>query len=187
MADTDLCTLDDVKQYYGYLGSVSEDDDFIESLIERVTYDFNNYCGRSSFIADNFVDYLDGNGSQYMYVKNTPINTVASIYEDPDWIWSAATEIPSIDYLVRPTVILYKDIWQKGLSNYKVSYNGGYTEVPPDLKEVTIQEIVRKFKHRQDFDVLQKSFPEGSANFSMPVYLPSTFRVLSRYRRMVAI
>jgi len=186
MAANNLCSLEEIKEFYGFTGSQAEDDDLIETLIERVTYDFQNYCGIDSFLADDYVEYVDGNGSRYLFVKNTPINSVASIYEDPDWVWSASSEISSDDYLVNSNYILYKDIWSAGLSNYKVSYNGGYTEIPLDLKQCAIEEILKKYKRRKDFDVANKSLSDGSALYFDQGYLSSTFRILSRYRAMRA-
>jgi hypothetical protein len=183
MQTDDLATLDEVKQYFDYSGSVAEDDDFINDLITRVSKSFCHYCGKDSFLINNYTEYIDGNGSQYMFVKNTPIVSVDAIYKDIEWVWAEDTLVESTNYFIKDYYIANKYCWYEGFSNYKVIYNGGYAEVPYDLKEAAIQEIVRKYKRRKDFDTVQRSVNEGYVTYVDDFLLESTIRVLSRYRR----
>lgn len=183
---TALVTLDDVKNYFGVIGSNASDDDLIEELIERVSFDFTHFCGRDSFLASNYTEYVDGNGTNKMYLKNTPINSITSIYEDQEWIWGDEDIVASADYRVTDLNIIYVDKWLIGDQNYKVTYNGGYSTVPLDLVQCCVEEVVRKFKHRKDFEILSRTLEDGSSSYVPIGYLQSTFRVLTRYRRMRA-
>lgn len=178
-----LCNLDDIKMYYGLTGSKPEDDKFIEDLINNVTDLFETHCCLDSFKAANYTEYLDGTGGRYIFPKNIPINSVASIYDDPSWTWTSFYLIDSADYRIvnKRCIVAYEDYWYTGEQNIKITYNAGFTTIPGDLKLICMEEVVRRFKNRTILDLSSKNMPDGTVSFVESGLLKTTKDVLKKY------
>jgi len=186
VADYALATLDEIKDYYQFGNTRQIDDDLLEDLSDRVTILFQTYCGVKQFYAKDYTEYVDGSGDRYLFLKNTPINSVAVINEDSDWVWASDTTIASDAYRVidEKYLVSKESWWTLGEQNYKITYNAGYATIPLDLKQVAIEEIVRRYKHRKDFDVIAKSQEDGNVTYSEKGLLTSTKQILNRYRTL---
>jgi len=186
VATNALATLDEVKDFYGMTGSKQTDDDLIEDLINRITQLFQTYCGVASFKATNYTEYLDGEGSKYIFPKNAPIISVSNLWDDTDWAWASDSLIASTDYrVIDNKYIVYKDsLFATGDQNIKLSYRAGYEAIPLDLKQACIQEVTIRYKHRRDIDILTKSLEDGDASYSESAFLASTLETLYKYRTM---
>ncbi len=186
VADYALATLNEIKDYYQFAskGRKQIDDDLLEDLSNRVSIMFQTYCGITSFKSTDYTEYQDGFASKYLFVNNVPINSVAEINEDSDWDWASDTTIAADSYrIIDGKYIVIKDtIFAAGDQSIKITYNAGYDSIPLDLKQVCIEEVVRRFKHRKDFDVVAKSMEDGSVNYSEKGLLTGTKQVLDRYK-----
>lgn len=183
MATTDLCTLEEVKDYMGITGSASDVDDLFERLINNVTIAFHSYCGIHQFKAADYIEYLGGDGVSYIFLTNNPINTITYIAEDSDWDFAANTYYETDDYAIMDDMVVLKNsIFPKGLRNLKVSYNGGYATIPKDLNQACIEEVVRKYKKRTNVDLISKSTADGGFTKIQHGMLKDTIDVLRKYK-----
>jgi len=178
-----LCSLNDVKLYYEMAGSKSEDDDFVIDLINNITDLFETFCNLESFKAANYTEYIDGTGGKYIFPKNIPINSVASIYDDPSWNWSSFYLINSSNYRIvdKRYIVAYDEYWSKGDQNITITYNAGYSTIPGDLKLICMEEVVRKFKNRTMLDLSSKNMPDGTISFVEQGLLKTTKNILKKY------
>ena len=185
VADNALATLDEVKNFYGMTGAKQTDDDLLEDLINRITQSFQTYCGVTSFKAADYTEYIDGESSKYIFPKNTPIQTITEINEDPDWNWASDTTIGSDEYrIIDDKYIVRNSNFAAADQSIKLIYNAGYITIPFDLKQACIEEVSIRYKHRRDIDIQTKSLEDGDATYNTGAFLPSTLEVLYKYRTM---
>ena len=99
MADaTSITTIEEIYQFTSISGS--NDDALMQNFIDRKTELFEKYCGLDSFYINDYIEYYDGDGTEYMLVKNNPLNSIAEIASDSDWTWGTDTVIDSSDYRI---------------------------------------------------------------------------------------
>jgi len=179
-----LCSLDEVKNYIGMVGSKQVDDDLLEDLSNRVTQLFTNFCERDTFKVKTYTEYYDGDASRHLFVNNTPLISITSIYDDPDWVWGSDTLLVASTYRIvdGKYVTLNGEAFSSYDQSIKIVYRAGYETIPLDLKQAAIEEVVRKYKHRKDFDVLSKTLDDGTADYIGPELMKSTLQVLKFYR-----
>lgn len=180
-----LCSLQDVKDFLGPMGTAEPDESLFESLINNVSVTFANYCGVEQFKTKNYIEYHDGAGSRYIFPRNVPVNSVDEINEDPDWVWGSDTTIGEDDYrIVDKHYIVCDVIFAIAEQSIKIEYNAGFATIPYDLKEACIEEVARKYKHRKDLDVSSKSAQDGTTSYITKDFLPSTKLILDKYRKL---
>ena len=183
MPDTSITTLAEVYEFLSISGS--PDDDLIQTLIDRKTVEFQSWCRVDSFYVDDYTEYYDGDGSSYLFVKNLPINSIALIADDSDWVWGADTTGTLTDFrIVEKNNIVYQSYFNEGLQNIKITYNAGYSSIPLDMKESLIEEVTRLYHRRKDIDVFIKTLSDGSQHRLAAGLMPSTKNVLAKYRRL---
>lgn len=126
----------------------AEQDALIHNLIKRVSASVEQFCNRQ-FKARRYTEYHDGDGSTGLIViKNPPILTLNSLYDDPDRLFPANTAFISADFVFYATAglvqLVYssnstllptdKPTFSKGFKNVKIVYTGGYSAVPNDVE-----------------------------------------------------
>jgi hypothetical protein len=131
-------------------------------LIDDVSAIIETYCGRH-FNAVDYVEYQDGTGEEYFLTDEWPINSIASIYDDPDRVFSSSSLVDPTYYTYYANegkvslvatgsiigVNLYT-IFSSGRQNIKITYNAGYSTIPSDLKMIASEIMMKKFKNIQD-------------------------------------
>lgn len=118
------------------------DTPYAEFLINTASGFIEKYCNRSIKSAVRTGEEYDGNGFKKLYVKNPPITAVSAIhqwdtYNDESlYEYSADTE-----YLIDEDgqYIYLRGVWSIGVHNYQITYTGGYTTIPDDLKYACAQ------------------------------------------------
>jgi len=175
-----LCTIDDVKEYYyqtdsGDMPSSGALDDLIESFINQITELFESFCAVDSFKAADYTEYVDGNDTQYIFVKNKPVNSITSINVDADWAFGSDTELDSDTYRIADSrYIVRKDyVFSEGTQNVEIKYNAGYSIIPLDLKMVAVEEVVRRLKYRKSLEVASKSNRDQNVTYVTPTTFTS--------------
>lgn len=146
----------------------------IQFFLDCVNHAVVRYCGvqfcNTAGTQQTFTEYLDGNGSHTIRVKNPPIGTVTSIT-----VYDAAGDADVLDsdtyrYNAQGTIektafgtslfaytengevlpgVTVGDTSQfpEGFQNVKVIYTGGYTTAPADLR-MAVYEIVDECLYR---------------------------------------
>lgn len=192
-----LCTLDDVKNYYGMETSSVEIDALIESLIDRVSKQFEMFCDRV-FVSTNYIQYYDGNKTSYLFVDQYPITTVSGVWDDTDWVWGSDTQISGTDYRVADDnhIVFNATILTKGDQNVKVAYTAGYATIPYDLVQACVEEVLVKYKRRSNVEIRSKTLPDGSVVYAdsgsgggvrLTPWKDSTTETLMFYKRKYAL
>jgi len=137
---TDLVTKADYKAYKGI--NSSNDDAKLDALIPMVSKLVQTYCGKS------FVEYATTNYTetfslkwyqQVVFLKETPVIEIVSVQE----LISAGTydTLTTDEYLLDTEMDAVYRVsdgeatdYPIGINAVKVTYKGGYTEIPADLQ-----------------------------------------------------
>lgn len=148
-----LVTLEELKPFMGIDIADTSKDTVLTIYINGVSNKIEKLTGRKLMAAD-YIEKYPGTNSNELVLKHYPINSVTAItyvYEDQESI-----DINDYEYEIDSEEgILYKDngwilegfsTYMSRLINYpqrhiKVEYNGGFTDVPPDLKLVCLEYI----------------------------------------------
>jgi hypothetical protein len=133
---TSYCSVEDVKRYsqivYSDLG-FSDDNEFSNfisnTIIPRASSIVDSYCGHD-FLLHSVTEKYDGNGTYVLTIRNAPIVSVSYVKKDGE-------EIDPSEYYAMKTIIVFKQILEKGFQNYEVSYSYGYSSIPEVIKDVT--------------------------------------------------
>lgn len=191
-----LVTLAEAKVYLK-ITSGTEHDAVLEVLINSVSRWAREYMGRNLVTpAAAYVEYYHGNGARDLILRNRPILTVSSIYEDALRVWAADTLVSlSADIMQNKdagALICWnnKSFWSPGTANIKVTYTAGYAvaDVPADVK-LAIYRTVDKhwrdgFTHRR-LDVSSQSVGEQNTTYSGPQFSKDVLDILARYRSLL--
>lgn len=137
-----VCTYQDVV---GWMNDVSEDQDrtFVEFLIRALTRRIERVAKRK--LRKNTTDtaevFSPGNFERYLYLARYPVDSVASIKEDVNGDFSAATAVDTDSYYVnndRGIIEFRRRAVVAGKGSVQVTYKGGmYREsgaCPEDLR-----------------------------------------------------
>lgn len=138
----DFTTIEKVKEYLG--GEFGSDkDSVLASLIAQVSAYVRKKC-QNNILAADYIEYYDGDGSNTLLLRQFPINSIDSIYDDNTYIFDLPTQIPPGDIIpssagntemAKTGIIKLKDnIFSTGEQNIKITYNAGYMAVPEDLE-----------------------------------------------------
>jgi len=154
-------------------------DTLIEYLIDDVGALLEAYCDRH-FSANTYTEYHNGTGSNYILTKEWPINSITSLYDDPDRSFTSASLIDSDNYtfiadegkivLIEENVVLniyMTTLFQKGVQNIKIIYNAGYTTVPSDLKLIAAEIMMKKYKNFMDKRIGMRTVGSGDERIGM--------------------
>lgn len=142
-----LTTVESARQYLGKPDDDVADDDLLLELCRKISERINSRLSRKLEAAD-YVEYIKGDGSNKIMLKQWPVNTVASIYDDVNLLWPISTkkdastikisdEVPGQVYL-NGDVFMDSGIFSAyEVENIKVSYNAGYEadDMPLDIEQ----------------------------------------------------
>lgn len=179
-----LCTLSDVKLLLGIQSIDTNEDDLISTLIDNVSTMISNYCDRT-FESTTYTEYYDGcYYPNKLYTHQYPIISVSGIYDDVSWVYT--TPITSGSYRINNIYVelLPGYTFSYGYGNIKIIYTAGYTTIPGDLKQSCIEEVVRKYKRRNELHVSSMSYGTESTTAFIDDLLPTTKITLNKYKRI---
>lgn len=168
-----LVSLAEAKGYIPIKTATTTYDSIVETIIDGVSWLFNNYCNRW-LKARDIEGVYDGAGST-LWLKTPPINEVTSL------------KVGGADYA---DYKVYKDMGKLS-GNFgqleqgiEISYNGGYTVIPYDLKHAALMQIKEFYRqHELGLEaVSSQSIEGGSISFIDRHMLPQVKQVLDKYR-----
>lgn len=124
--------LSETKIYLGFAG-ISEHDVLLQSMLEEITSDFQNYMDRYIFV-DNWAEKFDIETKEEscIQLKEFPIVSVSGLSD-------SSLALTSDDYLIYPEIghiCLDGYYFTKGRQTVEISYRAGYLPacVPPKLR-----------------------------------------------------
>lgn len=129
-----LVTLAEYKTYAGITST--KHDTIINFLIPRISQFVKNYCKRT------FVDFVDtprveiqNGGTPYLLVDEPPILSITSLQYSTDYGQTYTTLTKFTDWVDDNNIIYpISDLeFPKKIRGYKITYSGGYNDVPTDL------------------------------------------------------
>lgn len=138
-----LATQLDLEKY-GHLDVTTEPDASITARLESASALIEAYCGRIFTSATVTAEVHDG-GYGTVFLRQPPITSITTVVENS--ITLAAT-----DYLFYPDGRLvrlsggYPYVWYWKPRTVVVTYVGGYTPVPYDIRLVCVRIVERAFK-----------------------------------------
>ena len=130
MNEKSLTTLASLKDYLNIGSSDTNINTYLESLIDGVSSKVEQFLHRNIRLA-NYIEYQDGKGLEMLYLKQYPVKSITSIYDDIDRSFGSTTEVDSDDYTYDPdTGIVYYDsgYFSNGIRNVKITYMAGYED-----------------------------------------------------------
>src|SRR5574342_717092 len=91
-------SLANVREHLHIPASDTNDNTFIEHLINRSYKMLEQYIGRVMKAAD-YTEYHDGDGTNELILKQWPINSIASIHDDIERDFGSDTLVDAGDYV----------------------------------------------------------------------------------------
>lgn len=192
MADLDtdnaLVTLGSVKSF---VGSADSEDELMQSIINQASWRANKETDRE-LLARAQTEYYNGDGSNLLITRNSPINSITAIYMDSDREFGSDTLVDSDNYQIDPdteaAIWFTGTVLITGIKVIKLQYNAGYSTVPWDLREAVIELILYWYKEIMDkrIGVESRGIEGRSQSFShkVPEDILDTFW---NYKRMVVL
>jgi len=145
-----LDTLANVKARLGI--TTSADDTLLGLLQEAADAAVANYCNRD-FAGGSFTEYFPG-GSEFVHLRNFPVDTVTSVKLDPAYFFGPDTVLPASGYVVHAERGVIQSVggpfmptgraglvnaavrdWTAGPRVVQVVYSTLTGQVPGDVKE----------------------------------------------------
>lgn len=169
-----LVSVADYKTYAGISGT--GDDTVIDVLIDIASASVRRYCGRNEsngFESLARTETYDGNGGPFIQLREWPVASIDSIVERFDD--GSTTTLESSDYrveartgllyrlgaasgrfptdafgeLVGNTQFGYAPCWTPGFLNFSITYTGGYSAIPDDLKFIVYRLVDWMYAERR--------------------------------------
>lgn len=157
----------------------------IDNFINAVSVRFESYCDRK-FVSRTHTEYLDGKGARILYPKQYPITSVTSIHDDMDWVWADSTLISSDNYRIADdNSIVFKSntTVADARQNIKLVYDAGYSDIPYDLEDACINEVLRILNIFPELGVDEKRSNDYLIKYTKEPFMSETVLVLNKYRR----
>jgi hypothetical protein len=181
---TDLVTKAEYKTYMGITSTNSDTE--IDFLIPKVSDLVKSYCRRTFVdnVSDIKIEYFDG-GFKDLLLKETPLVTVASVAYSSNYGKTYTNLVKYTDYIQKGDSIasLSPYGFTETLMGYKVSYFGGYTDVPGDLK-LAVLDLIEYYSRNNGAVHSSRDLNPNTTqiNYVASTNLPATIkRVLDQY------
>ena len=136
-----LTTVPACKAFRGIPGDNQEHDAELARLIPAVQAFLERECERT-FESATVTEYFSGDEwSDRLLVARPPIVSIANLWDDPARVY--ATPLSASSYVLDDAgagvIRLDGLLFSQGLRNIKVTYVGGFAEIPPDLEQAAIE------------------------------------------------
>lgn len=177
-----LCAKQDVKTYRG-ITSAGQDAQ-IELLITSVSAAIETFCNRT-FGQASYTETRNGNDSDRMMTRNTPITAVTSVTVD-DTVIPVAPSVTSYGYVFDDKLVYIRmGGFCAGIQNIVIAYTAGYVLIPPDVQEAAIIWILASLDKANRPDQRSKTLANQTESYDLSD-IPATVRTrLKRYQRWI--
>jgi uncharacterized phiE125 gp8 family phage protein len=153
LSENALTTLEATKNYLRI--TETSEDLLIESLINAVSDQIENYCRRKLKERTYTDEEYDGTNSSNLLLSQFPVSSVTDVKIDD-------ISIASSEYKLRKGtggLVRLNSEWPEGVLNIKVTHTSGYSPVPSDL-DLACKHMVM-FYYKTDISNFSKTFGDG--------------------------
>jgi len=185
MAVGDLTSLANVKDWLGLSANPSTADDAVLSrLISAASALISSWCGRSFPLA-SYSETRDGNGKSQMIPAHQPVIAVTAITVN------GRSLVPTVPggtpgFYFTPTLIrLAGSAFVYGRGNVVLSYQAGFTVIPPDVEQACIELVAARFRDRNRAGLSTSTFSGQSLSFTASDLPASVKLALAPYQMQV--
>lgn len=135
----DLFTLAEYKAYAG-LTSPNQDTE-IKAIIPIASQMVKTYCRRTfiDYVDDTKTEVFNGNSERF-FVSEFPVISVTCVEQSVDYGATYTALVEFTDYAIDHEddgiipINTADGLWPRLINGYRITYTGGYEEVPADLK-----------------------------------------------------
>lgn len=182
MAAGDLTTVEAVKLYARV--ESAKDDALLSMLVTALSSYAKTWLSRG-VIATDYVQAFHGHGGTVLMLPEYPVNSVASLTIDGIGI-PARTSALGAGYTFDDASIAVDGYrFTRGRSNVVVSWNGGYTTIPPDLSQGVAEMVAIVYKEQDRIGQLSKALGNGeSVTFFSGDIPPRAKTLLNQFRKV---
>jgi hypothetical protein len=169
-----LTTVPACKAFRGIPGDVTEHDDELARLITAVQEWLERECERT-FEQATVTEYYHGQDwTHCLIVARPPIVSVTNLWDDPLRVYTTpltsslyAVPVAGTDDANAGIIRLDGYKFQAGIQNIKITYTGGFQEIPPDLEQAAIEMVwaAREKGAHNLVGVRSRSIADGSVQF----------------------
>lgn len=200
--DTALVTVAEHKTWLDLSGTT--EDDILSGLVTNASVRISEWCRRKFAQADH-TDYLDGTGSEFLWLNHWPVSAFSGNYgvwidgnrafgsgeqQDEDTVGSAATG----DFIRHRNgdeegfggLIYLAGVWPAGRGNIKVAWQGGYSTIPTTIKQAAHELIEHWYpiRKRRVGTASSTSPPGGGSTTFRDLKIPDyVLELIGPYRR----
>ena len=142
--------LADLKEHLDIDTTDTSKDSLLINKLNAAWKQIVNYLGQD-LTSQTYTEDYDGDGSITLLLKQFPVISITSIYDDPLRTWQNSPFTTNSNTLLDPTnywcdlstgvVTIFKGLigFNKGYGNVHVTYVAGYATVPYDAKDALLQ------------------------------------------------
>ena len=192
---------DDLKEFLQIPSADEGDDTYLTNCVNRAGDFVERYCQRR-FASSSRTYIVDGHGLCNLYLPDWPITAVTSIYgpcahaprhfgddvESSELVDSDYYRIAKSGYSQEQQDHLVKILghWTYGFENYQVIATTGYSSMPADLYQASIEVAAHIYQlgKQGNLGLTNKSVDGGSLQYEVERGIPlSTRIILDKYKR----
>lgn len=166
----------------------------IDMLIEMIDGLIEDYCGWKVLSNVYTNKKYDGTGLSQLDLKVFPISNVISVVvTDSGGIENDVTadvllkEEDGVIYLSSTSASL--TTFTSGTRNVKVSFTGGYSEIPVSLKMAATELVVRYFNRvtTENVGISKERFEQDEVEYDKIDITPAIAKILDKYKRFIIV
>lgn len=179
----DLTSVADVKTYLGI--QVVTDDTLLAQLVTRASAAVEAWCGRS-FASTSYSESYNGRGGDVLPLRHAPVTAVASVTID-GLVLSPSPAIGQRGWMLDGNVLrLVGACFTCGVQNVAVQYTAGYTVLPSDVVQATIDLVALKFKQKSKVGNASETIGQQTTAYTFGRIPADVQAVLQPHRRVTA-
>jgi len=182
MAASDLVLIADVKAYLG--GDLqSNDDTVLARLITAASAFFTTSCA-SAILQQTYSELYDGKGGTRLYLRQTPVTSVASLSIGPLAIQPSVAPGQVGWVLNGNVIVLYGHWFWRGLANVAVTYTAGYATPPTDVAEAVMELVGLRYRGRDRLGKVSEGMGGlATTSYTQKDVSPFIASVIARYAK----
>lgn len=181
-----LTSVSNVKSYLSI--NESTDDTILTTLVSQAEKIILDYLGKNIESA-TYTEYHDGDGTDEVHLKQYPIISVTSLYDDVERVFNSTTLIAATNYIIyedEGIIRLFNDesSFAVGKRNIKVAYTAGYASVPGDITLAANKLIAHLFHRRGADGHTQETLGSYSTSYDKSSIPIDVLGILDMYKRI---